>query len=70
MATIFLKNKRETRIIQRKPGRIWHWNAIMEKFEHLEALTLNNTALCSANVVSDLRGKTLVVATDVVSTDY
>nr|XP_012230506.1 PREDICTED: uncharacterized protein LOC105676878 [Linepithema humile] len=56
-----LGNERETRIIERKPGQVWHWNAIMEKFEHLEALTLNDTALCSVNTVNDLRGKTLVV---------
>ncbi|XP_028049514.1 uncharacterized protein LOC105835450 [Monomorium pharaonis] len=59
-----LRNRAETRKIRRRPGHISLWNAITGEFEQLEALKSNNTAFCSVNAVNDLRGKTLVVATD------
>ncbi|XP_025986520.1 uncharacterized protein LOC105205239 isoform X2 [Solenopsis invicta] len=64
MCVRLLQNRAETRIMRRRPGHISLWNAITGEFEQLEALRSNNTAFCSVNVVNDLRGKTLVVATD------
>lgn len=63
----FLRNSQETKIIWRKPGYVWRWNAITEEFEQLEALKWNDTAFCSVDAINDMRGRTLVVATDFVS---
>ncbi|RLU26256.1 hypothetical protein DMN91_000049, partial [Ooceraea biroi] len=60
----FLKNEWETEILLQKPGYIRRWNAITAEFESLEALTLDNSAFCSVDLVNDLRGKTLIVGTD------
>ncbi|GAB1862256.1 hypothetical protein CAJAP_03335 [Camponotus japonicus] len=60
----FLRNSQETKIIWRKPGYVWRWNAITEEFEQLEALKWNDTAFCSVDTINDMRGRTLVVATD------
>lgn len=65
-----LPNKREIIMLQRRPGHVSLWNAITEEFEQLEALKSNNTVFCSVNAINDLRGKTLVVATDFVSTGF
>lgn len=67
MCIKLLRNKAETRI---RPGHVSLWNAITEEFEQLEALRSNKTAFCSVNAINDLRGKTLFVATNVVSTDF
>lgn len=63
----FLRDNQESKIISSKPGHVWLWNAMTEKFEQLEALKWNNTAFCSVNAINDIRGKTLFVATDFVS---
>lgn len=63
-----LQNSQETKIIWKKPGYVWRWNAIREEFEQLEALKWNDTAFCSVDEINDMRGRTLVVATDFVST--
>lgn len=65
-----LPNKREIIKLETRPGHVSLWNAITGEFEQLEALKSNNTAFCSVNAISDLRGKTLVVATDFVSTGF
>ncbi|KAM0734686.1 Glutamate receptor ionotropic, kainate glr-3 [Formica fusca] len=60
----FLRDNQESKIISSKPGHVWLWNAMTEKFEQLEALKWNNTAFCSVNAINDIRGKTLFVATE------
>jgi len=70
MCVRFLQNEAETRIIWRRPGQVSLWNMITGEFEQLEALKSNNTAFCSINAMNDLRGKTLVVATNFVSTGF
>ncbi|XP_070529585.1 uncharacterized protein [Cardiocondyla obscurior] len=59
-----LQNKEEIRILRRRPGHVLLWNAITGEFEQLEALKSNNSAFCSVDTIYDLRGRTLVVATD------
>ncbi|KAG7209983.1 hypothetical protein KM043_011569 [Ampulex compressa] len=59
-----LKNYEETRIARKIPGRLWRWNEITQNFEELEALKLNDSAICSVNIADNLRGKTIVVAAD------
>ncbi|XP_077272984.1 uncharacterized protein LOC143903334 isoform X2 [Temnothorax americanus] len=66
MCIRLLRNKAEYRILQKRPGHVSLWNAITGEFEQLEALKSNNTAFCSVNAINDLRGKTLVVATDLI----
>lgn len=60
----FLKNEKEKDILEKKSGYVWRWNAITGEFENLEALTLNNSAFCSIDMVNDLRGKSVVAVID------
>lgn len=43
------------------------WNKVMEDFDYFEALTPNETALCSVNFTSSAKGKSIVVAVDTVN---
>jgi len=70
MCIKLLRNKAEIRILETRPGHVSLWNAITGEFEQLEALRSNKTAFCSVNAINDLRGKTLFVATNVVSTFF
>lgn len=62
-----LKNKEESRILQKSPGRIWRWDPIAENFVPLEALKSNNRLVCSVDFVNDLAMKSITVVADNVS---
>ncbi|XP_035742265.1 uncharacterized protein LOC118450555 isoform X3 [Vespa mandarinia] len=59
-----LKNKEESRILQKSPGRIWRWDSIAENFVPLEALKSNNGLVCSVDFVKDLAMKSITVVAD------
>ncbi|KZC11844.1 hypothetical protein WN55_03683 [Dufourea novaeangliae] len=61
----FLKNADEKRIFHTVPGQIWRWNSVAQEFEEIQAVKLNGTAVCSVKMANNLRGKTIVVAADI-----
>ncbi|XP_076293713.1 putative glutamate receptor [Lasioglossum baleicum] len=61
----FLRNAEEKMIFRTIPGQVFRWNRFAEAFEEIEAVTLNGTAVCSVKMADSLRGKTIVVATDI-----
>ncbi|KAL6262431.1 hypothetical protein P5V15_007516 [Pogonomyrmex californicus] len=63
MCLRLLRNRAES-TIGRRPGYVSLWNPITGEFEQLEALKSNKTAFCSVKAENNLRGKTLIVATD------
>ncbi|XP_076627733.1 glutamate receptor ionotropic, kainate 5-like [Colletes latitarsis] len=63
----FLKNHEEKKIFHTIPGRVWRWNTFTQDFEEIQAVKLNNTAVCSVKMANNLRGKTIVVATDIMN---
>ncbi|XP_076381342.1 putative glutamate receptor isoform X2 [Megalopta genalis] len=60
----FLQNSEEKTIFRTIPGQVCRWNRFAQQFEEIEAVRLNGTAVCSVGMSDDLRGKTIVVATD------
>lgn len=62
-----LKNKEESKILQKTPGRIWRWDPIAENFVPLETLKSNNGLVCSVDFVKDLAVKSITVVADNVS---
>ncbi|KAL2713566.1 glutamate receptor U1-like, partial [Vespula squamosa] len=59
-----LKNREESKILQKSPGRIWRWDPIAENFVPLEALKSNNGLVCSVDFLKDLAVKSIEVVAD------
>ncbi|XP_054008871.1 uncharacterized protein LOC128892454 [Hylaeus anthracinus] len=60
-----LRHSGEKKIFHTIPGHIWRWNPLTQEFEEIQAVKLNGTAICSVKMANDLRGRTIVVAADV-----
>ncbi|XP_076641599.1 putative glutamate receptor isoform X2 [Halictus rubicundus] len=61
----FLRNAEEKTIFRTIPGQVCRWNKFAQEFQEIEAVMLNGTAVCSVKMSDSLRGKTILVATDV-----
>ncbi|XP_024937534.1 uncharacterized protein LOC107264500 isoform X2 [Cephus cinctus] len=59
-----LNNDAEFDAILNIPGRLWRWNSVDTKFEMIEALKYNRSAICSIKEVRDIQRQTITVIAD------